>query len=233
MTAGLLRSRVWIALQQPSPSHAGGGEQWEACSGPHVRDTLDLAVRALAVGPGLLGDRVRAAGSILSGGLSRTDFLDEEDLAMFDRILLGLLELDLLGKEAGGTAAAEVQRVLASDIVDLRRAGRTRAARAAGERRAPRSAAGLSATCGARGRPGGTVPGPAAARWSPAPRCSCRANAAVGSRRRVAYTAARPSMPHGASSQPGRLRRSRSARARQNACASLDSQESCSQDWYS
>ena len=60
------------------------------------------------------------AGSILSRGLSRRDFLDEEDLALFDRILLGFLELDLLGKEAGGTAAAEVQRALASDIVDLR-----------------------------------------------------------------------------------------------------------------
>ena len=120
VSAGLLRSRVWIALQEPLRSHGAGGEQWEACSGPHVRDALDSAVRALAVGRGPIVDRVRVAGSILSVALSRRDFLDEEDLALFDRILLGFLELDLIAEEAGGTAAAEVQRALASDIVDLR-----------------------------------------------------------------------------------------------------------------
>ena len=120
VSAGRLRSRVWIALQEPSRSLTPTGEEWEACSGPHVRDVLDSAVRALAVGPGPIVDRVRVAGSLISGGLSRADFLDEEDLALFDRILLGFLELDLIFEEAGGTAAAEVQRVLASDIVDLR-----------------------------------------------------------------------------------------------------------------
>ena len=119
VSAGPLRSRLSVELQSLQRSHAAAGEYLDTASCPHVRDALDLAVRALAIGPGRLVDRVRAAGSIISGGVSRAEFFDEEDLALFDRILLGFLELDLIDDGTSG-AATEVQRALASDIVDLR-----------------------------------------------------------------------------------------------------------------
>lgn len=137
--AGFLKSWLWVALDGPTDL-PDVRERSGACSQMYVRDVLDGAVRALAVGTGPFGERLLAAGAVLSSSLSRADFDEEEDRALYDQILLGFLELDLAGEETQDQASAEVSDTLAANIVDLRDglAGRAvREARIDAERKVP------------------------------------------------------------------------------------------------
>lgn len=90
-----------------------------------IQEVLDGAVRALAVGPGELRERVAAAGAVL-GRLSRHDFRDGRDRQLIDRVRLALMRLDLLEhfpEDAAGRgfdASEEVLEAVAEDIVELR-----------------------------------------------------------------------------------------------------------------
>jgi hypothetical protein len=58
-----------------------------------VRDTLDEAVRCLAVSPSPFPERLRAAGSVTLLHLSRADFAHDEDRELFDQIETSLTKL--------------------------------------------------------------------------------------------------------------------------------------------
>ncbi|MHB8235620.1 MAG: hypothetical protein ACYDHT_13295 [Solirubrobacteraceae bacterium] len=90
-----------------------------------IRDTLDAAVRSLAISTDGLNDRLYAAGTILLSALSRTDFAESEDRELFDQIRTALERLTPAGgRDALTTSVQAMSEVMAeqvaSEILDLR-----------------------------------------------------------------------------------------------------------------
>jgi hypothetical protein len=90
-----------------------------------IRETLDEAVRYLAVSPGPIQERVRASGMVILGGLSRTDFACREDRELFSQIQAALAA-GRYSVDADSSSAVTDQMPdataagIASDILDLR-----------------------------------------------------------------------------------------------------------------
>lgn len=100
-----------------------------------IREVLDEAVRRLAVSGDSIGERVQAAGSVITDRLSRRDFPSEEDRELFDSIRAALQNQAF--SEAGGLTRPIVElpgpaaERVASDILDLRDTAMGRAIRSA------------------------------------------------------------------------------------------------------
>jgi hypothetical protein len=90
-----------------------------------VRETLDEAVRRLAVNPGPIEERVRASGMVILERLSPDDFACREDRELFNRIQKALADASC-PDDADGSSAVTGQmsdataEEIASDILDLR-----------------------------------------------------------------------------------------------------------------
>jgi hypothetical protein len=90
-----------------------------------VRETLDEAVRHLAVSSSPLQERVRAAGMVILAGLSPTDFGSSEDRELFDQIHAAFADASSSDGSDRSSAVTvqmpdETAEGIASDILDLR-----------------------------------------------------------------------------------------------------------------
>jgi hypothetical protein len=90
-----------------------------------VRDSLDRAIRSLAIGSGTLQERVRAAAGVLLDQLAPGDFTHEEEHNLFCEIRGALAPIERMPASDGAAATAAtptaaVAERLASEIVDLR-----------------------------------------------------------------------------------------------------------------
>ena len=107
-----------------------------------VREGLDAAVRALAIGSGELGERVGEAGALL-GRLSRDEFAHAPDRQLLDRVRHALMRTDLAenfpDRSGGFEVTDEALKAIAADMIELRDRALERAVAEAGaERRASR-----------------------------------------------------------------------------------------------
>lgn len=90
-----------------------------------VRDSLDSAIRSLAIGTGTLPERIRAAAGVLLDQLAPNDFTHEEEHKLFCEIRGAIAPIERLPASDGAAATgatpidAGAER-LASQIVDLR-----------------------------------------------------------------------------------------------------------------
>jgi hypothetical protein len=100
-----------------------------------IRETLDEAVRHLAVNAGSIQERVRASGMVILDRLSPTDFASSEDRELLNQILTALGDgprsdtgtdpPNALAGQMPDTTAEEI----ASNILDLRDTAMGRAIR--------------------------------------------------------------------------------------------------------
>ncbi len=90
-----------------------------------IRETLDEAVRRLAVSQALMADRLARAGEALTSGLQTSDFPDKEDRELFNQIQKALADASCPNDADGSSAATDpmsdaTAEEIASDILDLR-----------------------------------------------------------------------------------------------------------------
>jgi hypothetical protein len=99
-----------------------------------IRETLDEAVRSLAVSPRPLQERVRASSMVIVDRLSPTDFASSEDRELFNQIPASFadacypVDADRSSAVTDQTPDATAEGI-ASDILDLRDTAMGRAIR--------------------------------------------------------------------------------------------------------
>jgi uncharacterized protein (DUF58 family) len=98
-----------------------------------IRETLDEAVRRLAVNAGPIQDRVRRSGLVILDRLSPTDFACSEDRELFDQILAALAEASRSDADRPSGVSHQMSDAtaegIACDILDLRDTAMGRAIR--------------------------------------------------------------------------------------------------------
>ncbi len=97
-----------------------------------VRETLDLAVRALALSTGDMRDRLYVPAVLILGRLSRSDFGQQEDRELFDEVRVELTRLRGAAEEDSIALTVEAMSEqtatrMAGKILDLRDAAIGRA----------------------------------------------------------------------------------------------------------
>jgi hypothetical protein len=119
---------VWRALVESCAVNAR-----EQASAFDIRETLDEAVRNLAVSPGPIQERLGTSGMIILAGLSPTDFASSEDRELFNQIQEALADTSSPGDVDGRAVTDQMSEAtaeeIASDILDLRDTAMGRAIR--------------------------------------------------------------------------------------------------------